>query len=462
MRDMDKSCITFNHMKFLLLALCLFIIVSFPINKAYSAGLIRDAETESLIRDYADPIFEAAQLSSQNIRIHIIGSRSFNAFVIDGQNMFIHVGALMQTKTPNELIGILAHETGHIAGGHLAGLRRQISRSQGTALVCQVLGILAATTAIATGSGDSGNVGTAGIAAVSGCGSVIQRSILAYRRAHESAADQAALTYLNATGQSAKGMIETFEYLADQGLASLKYVDPYVQSHPMPRQRIAQLRYMAEQSDFYDKVDAPELQLRHDMMRAKIIGYMNRPQTVFNKFKRSDNSLPAQYARAIAHYRGGNLREALAGIDQLIAVMPNNPYLYEIRGQFLYEKGQAREAVPYLRRAVKMAPNEQLIRILLSQALLSKDDQKYANEVIKHLKKALVYEKTSVTGYRLLARAYGQKGMIAEARLASAHRYLYEGKLKDAKAQASWAIKKFKRGSAAWIQADDIINFRPN
>lgn len=427
-----------------------------PLN---AAGLIRDAETETLIRAYSNPIFSAANLSAQNIRIHIIGSRSFNAFVVDGQNMFIHVGALMQSKTPNELIGIIAHETGHIAGGHLAGLRRQIARNQGTALVCQVLGILATTAAVASGSG--GNVGSAGIAALSGCGSVIQRSILAYRRAHESAADQAALAYLNATGQSSKGMIETFEYLADQGLASLKYVDPYIQSHPMPRQRIAQLRYLAEQSSHYDKLDSPELQLRHDMMRAKIIGYMNRPQIVFNKFKQTDTSYPAQYARAIANYRAGNLKEALRGMDRLIAAMPQNAYLYEIKGQFLFEKGFAKEGIPLIRKALRLTPNEHLMRILLSQALLSANAKKHADEVIVQLKKALVFEKSSVTGYRLLARAYGEKGMVAQARLASAHRYLFEGKLTDAKAQAQWAIKNFRRGSAAWIQADDIINFKP-
>lgn len=438
---------------------CVLTLVFIP-KKGMTAGLIRDAETETLIRTYANPIFEAANLGSQNIRIHIIGSRTFNAFVVDGQNMFFHVGALMQTKTPNELIGIIAHETGHIAGGHLAGLRRQIARNQGTALVCQVLGILATTAAVASGGG--GNIGSAGVAAVSGCGSLVQRSILAYRRAHESAADQAALTYLNATGQSGRGMIETFEYLADQSLASVRFIDPYIQSHPIPRQRIAQLRYMAERSQHYDKVDPPNLQLRHDMMRAKIFGYMNRPQAVFNKYRPDDTSYPAQYARAIAHYRSGNLQEAINGLDRLIKVMPGNPYLYEIKGQFLYEKGRANEAVPLIRKALEMVPNEHLIRILLSQALLATNNADNADEVIAQLKKALIYEKTSVRGYRLLAQAYGRKGMEAEARLASAHRYLYEGKLKDAKTQATWAIKNFKRGSSYWIQADDIINFRPN
>ena len=421
-------------------------------------GIIRDAETENLINDYAQPIFEVANVGSQNIKIHIIGDRRFNAFVIDGQNMFIHVGALMKTKTPNQLIGIIAHETGHIAGGHLAGLRRKISKSQGTALVCQVLGILATTAAAATGQ--SGSITSLGTAAIGGCGNLLQRSILSYRRAHESAADQAAIAYLEATKQSGLGMLETFEFFADQGLASLKYVDPYVQSHPMPRDRIAQLRNLVENSSYYDKEDSPKLQLRHDLMRAKIIGFMNNPLSVFRQYPASDQSLPGQYARAIAYYHQGNLKKSIQGLNKLIAQQPKNPYFYEAKGQFLFEKGQARASIPSLTKALSLAPKENLIRILLSEALLATGDKKYVNQVIKHLKIALVHENTSAHGYRLLAQAYGQKGLIPQARLASAHRYLYEGKINDAKTQAKWAKKQFKRGTAAWLQADDIINYQ--
>ncbi len=446
------ACLFFS---FAILASSLF---SRPAHASTLIYPIRDAETETLIKDYALPIFRAAHVGTQNIKIHIIRDLNFNAFVIDGRNMFIHAGALMRTETPNQLIGIIAHETGHIAGGHLAGLRRQISKTRGTALVCQVLSIMA-TAAIVT-SGEK-NLGGAGLAPLGICGRFIQRTILSYRRAHESAADQAALSYLNATKQSGRGMLETFEVFADQALASAKYIDPYVQSHPLARQRIIQLRSLAKKSPYFNTRDPKSLQFRHDMMRAKIIGFMERPIAVLNKFRESDQSLPAQYARAIAYYRSGDLQRSISALDRMLKVLPDNAYLLEARGQFLFEKGFADKAIPSLRKALKLAPKEDLIRILLAEVLLATNNQKYADESIALLRKALVFENTNATGYRLLARAYGIKGRIAHARLASAHRYFYEGNIKDAREQATWAKKSLKRGSAAWLQADDILSYRP-
>ncbi|MGH1350188.1 MAG: M48 family metalloprotease [Methyloligellaceae bacterium] len=448
------------------LAACIFfsltILTSAVLSRSAQASTliypIRDAETETLIKDYAVPIFRAAQVGSQNIKIHIIRDLNFNAFVIDGRNMFIHAGALMKTQTPNQLIGIIAHETGHIAGGHLAGLRRQISKTRGPALLCQVLAIMTAAAAVTSGEK---SLGGAGLAPLGVCGRLIQRSILSYRRAHESAADQAALSYLNATKQSGRGMLETFEVFADQALASARYIDPYVQSHPLARQRITQLRTLARRSPYYKNKDPRSLQFRHDMMRAKIIGFMQRPQAVLNKFRDSDQSLPAQYARAIAYYRSGDLKRSIKALDRMLKVLPNNAYLHEARGQFLFEKGFSTQAIPSLRKALRLAPKEDLIRILLAEVLLATDNRKYADESIALLRKALVFESTNSTAYRLLARAYGIKGKISHARLASAHRYFYEGNLKGAREQAKWAQRNLKRGSAAWLQADDILSYRP-
>ncbi len=436
-------------------------VATFTSSTAHAAGgLIRDAETESLIRVYASPIFQVAGLGSQGIKIHLVNNRSFNAFVVDGQNMFIHVGALMRAKTPNQLIGVIAHETGHIAGGHLARLRSHVARARSASLMLQILGIAAmAAGAIAGGSKDIGN---AGAAVLYGGQTAAQRSILAYQRAEESSADQAAVTYLNATRQSAEGMLKTFEYFADQGLASLRYVDPYVQSHPMPQQRIVQLRELARTSPHFGKKDAPELQLRHDLMRAKIAGFLDRPQAVLNRYPKSDQSLPAHYARTITRYQHfKDLKGFLKGVNTLIKAMPNNPYFYELKGQFLLDAGKAKQAIPPLRKAIKLAPKASLIRILLSQALLSTRQPKLVDEAITHLRKAIVKENTSPDGYRLLANAYGSKGLTAQAQLASAHRYLYEGKFGLAKQQAKRAKGQFQRGTPNWIKADDIVNFQP-
>lgn len=450
-----------NKKKFFSAVLAATIAVAANVPTAAEArGLIRDAETEALIREYARPIFKVAGLSSQGIKIHLINDQSFNAFVVDGQNMFIHVGALAQSKTPNQLIGVIAHETGHIAGGHLARLRKQISRARSGMLMLQALAIAAIATGAATGTGGN-DLGEAGAALLYGSQSVVQRSILAYRRAEESSADLAAVRYLNATKQSIGGMLETFEYFADQGLASLRYVDPYVQSHPMPRQRIAQLRELARSSPYAHKKDVLKLQLRHDMVRAKLDGFLNSPATVFNKYPKTDQRLPARYARAIARYKEGNLRAAITAIDGLIAVQPKNSFLWELKGQFLYEKGKSAEAVAPLRKAVALNPRSGLIRIMLAQALLSTKNARHVDETIKHLRKAIGSERTSPEGYRVLANAYGRKGMIAEAQLASAHRYLYSGKVPLAKQQAKRAKKGLRRGSVGWRQADDIIVFQP-
>ncbi len=429
---------------------------------ARAAGLIRDAEIESLLRDYARPIFKAAGLSRQNVRIHLIGARSFNAFVVDGRNMFFHVGTLMRSETPNQVIGVIAHEAGHIAGGHLSRLRQAVSGAQTTSLMLRLL-ILAAT---AAGAAAGANVGAAGAGALLGGEGITQRYVLSYRRAEEASADQAALSYLNATQQSAKGMLDTFRYLADQNLGSLKYADPYVQSHPFPQQRIANLREKAMRSPYFHKRDPGILQIRHDMMRAKLSGFLDNPQTVLNRYPNSDQSTQARYARAIASYRRSGLGAFLPQIDALLQQQPNNPYFHELKGQFLFKSGESRRAAPSLRKAVELAPDEPLIRLLLAQALLASAQNAQrvnvaeVDEVISHLRRALVKETCSAMGYRQLATAYGLKRDTANAMLASAFAYQYEGKPDLAKRQARDAKKAFPPGSRNWLKADDILKVK--
>lgn len=447
----------------LLVALLSISIVTASVVPAYAAaGLIRDAEIESLLRDYARPIFKVAGLGQQNVQIHLIGATSYNAFVVDGRNMFFHVGTLMKSETPNQVIGVIAHETGHIAGGHLSRLRQTLSSARSTSIMLQVL-ILAAT---AAGAAAGANVGAAGAGALLGTAGLTQRHILSYRRAEEASADQAAISYLNATRQSAKGMLDTFAYLADQGLGSLKYADPYVQSHPLPQQRIAQLRELARQSPYYERRDSAELRARHDMMRAKLSGFLDNPQTVLNRYPKGDQSLPARYARAIASFRRSGIRAFLPLIEDLIDVQPKNPYFHEIKGQFLFKSGEINAAISPLRTAVKLAPDEPLIRILLAQVLLAsaqnsgQTNSSTVSEVVTHLRKALVKERCSATGYRQLATAYGLKGETAQAMLASAYAYQYEGKDKLAKRQAEDAKKLFRPGTTNWLKADDILKLK--
>ncbi len=446
-------------LRWVMAAILSFSLVASSAAPAVAAGLIRDAEIESLLRVYARPIFKVAGLSQQNVRIHLIGARSFNAFVVDGRNMFFHVGTLMRSNTPNQVIGVIAHETGHIAGGHLSRLRQAMSHARSTSLMLRVLVLAAA----AAGAASGANVGAASAGALLGGEGLTQRYILSYRRAEESSADQAAISYLNATGQSAQGMLDTFAYLAEKGLGSLKYADPYVQSHPLPSQRIANLRSLARRSPNFKKRDSPQLQARHDLMRAKLSGFLDNPQTVLNRYPNSDQSLPARYARVIATYRRSGVRAFVPKINAMINAYPENPYFYELKGQFLFKSGESSAAIPPLRKAVKLAPEEPLIRILLAQALLANIQNSgqintaRLDEVITLLRHALVKETCSATGYRQMATAYGLKKSTAQAMLASAFAYQYEGKIELAKRQAQDAKKVFSPGSTQWLKADDIL-----
>jgi predicted Zn-dependent protease len=423
---------------------------------SHALGLIRDAEIEELLADYARPIFRAANLSTQNVNIHIVSSKAFNAFVIDGQNMFINVGAITQSKTPNQLIGVIAHEAGHIAGGHLARLKVQMSRMESAALIVNLLGIGAMVGGAVGGADD---VGKGGAAILYGGQNIIQRTLLSYRRAEESAADQAAVDYLNRTQQSARGMIETFRFFADQSLASVNTIDPYIQSHPMPLERISQLQDLANRSPYYSQKDSPQLQFRHDMVTAKLEAFMSKtnPRYVMRLYPESDQTLPARYARAITLNFTSGTKSSIPALDALIADNPDNPYFYELKGQFLLESGEAKAAVAPLRKAVSLAPESGLMRVMLGQALLSTNDDSVLKEAVDHLQKALLKEKQSVIGYRNLSIAYGRMNKIPEAQLAAAQAALFEGNADFAKVHAQRSIQAFPEGSPNWVKANDII-----
>src|SRR5579871_5410626 len=240
---------------------------------AQALPIIRDAEIEQLLRDYTRPVLRAAGLAQRNIRVVILNDRTFNAFVIDAKRIFVNAGALMDAETPNQIIGVLAHETGHIAGGHLSKLRGELANAQTAAILAMLLGLGAA----AASAASRGNVGGNPMAAVVGPQSAIMRSLLAYQRQQEEQADRAGVNFLTQTGQSAKGMYDTFKRFADQQLFASQHVDPYVQSHPMAAERISALAEVARSNPYWDKKDPPELQQRHDLVRAKLFGYLDQP-----------------------------------------------------------------------------------------------------------------------------------------------------------------------------------------
>jgi predicted Zn-dependent protease len=422
--------------------------------------VIRDAEIEALLRDYAEPIFAAAGVSSRDADIVLVLNKEFNAFVASGRRIVVHTGTLLEAETPNEVIGVLAHETGHLAGGHLEGLRNEVARAQAIGAVVSLLGMAGVVAGATSGATSGAKMGTA--FATMGPG-IAERSLLSYRRTQELAADRAALSYLNATHQSAKGMVKTFERFADQQLFSARYADPYAQTHPMARDRLQQLQNAAQETPYWDAVDSDRLQLRHDMMRAKLSGFSESPSMVGRRYPRSDDSMPAQYARAIVAYRTGGTREAVRAIDALIQRVPNYPYFHELKGQALLEAGHASEAIAPLRQAVALAPEAGLIRIMLGHALLQTGNDAQLDDAVANLIHGLGSEPLASDGYRHLATAYHRQGKVAEAELATAEGLLIDGDIDSAKVFAQRAQAKFSRGSPGWLKADDIISYEdPN
>lgn len=423
-------------------------------------NVIRDAEIEQLLRDYATPIFDTAGIRKGSIQIILLGNRSFNAFVADGKRMFINIGTLMEAKTPNEVIGVIAHETGHIVGGHLARLRQEMAKAQ----LLAVAGMLLGAGAIAGGAasrGAVGNAGTGAAGAMYGGQEMAMRSLLAYQRSEEQAADRMAVNYLEKTGQSPRGMLDTFRRFSQDSMFKSSSIDPYLLSHPLPQERIANMESLANKSPFLARKDPPALQARHDMMRAKLFGFAANAAEVGRRYPLSDTSLAARYARAIAAYQNKRLPDALKQIDALLAEQPGNPWFWELKGQVLLEFGRPQEALAPLRRAVSLAPSAGLIRILLGQALVATGNKALAGEAIRELSNATQREAEWPDGWRHLAQAYALKGDIGMAEYASAQAYFVVGDFRMAVTQATRAKEKLPPGSPSYLKSEDIINHRP-
>jgi predicted Zn-dependent protease len=452
--------------RFALLALALIASLMTSAGGARAQGLplIRDAEIETLLQDYSRPIFQAAGFGGGRVTVRIINNDAFNAFVLDGANVFVNTGTLLQAETPNEVIGVIAHESGHIAGGHMAALRSRIAKDQTRALLTQVLGLGAMVAGGVTG-GDSGRDAMQGGSAIlQGGGSVIMKGLLAERRSQESAADQAGMKYLTATKQSGKGMLDTFERFKEQEYLSDQFQDPFIRSHPLSVERLARLSQLASSSAFFATKDPPSLQLRHDLMRAKLSGYLEAPAAVFDRYPDSNKTLPARYARAIATFfrgGGGALESAIQQTDSIIRENPSYPYFYELRADLLMRSGKLQAAVPSLRQALKLAPNSPLIRVELATSVQSINTADAEKEAIEQLRKSLVEDPENGHAYRLLANIYYKQGLGPEADAMTAQAFFNEGNIKQAQVFAKRAQLKLRAGSPEGLKNDDIINYKP-
>jgi predicted Zn-dependent protease len=445
---------------FATLLLAVAVAVSGSVNAfAQNVPVVRDAEIEALVRDYARPIFKAAGLANDGIDIVLVNDSSFNAFVT-GRRLFINTGALMTAETPNEIIGVIAHEAGHIAGGHQQKLRDQLERAKTMAIIATLLG---AGAIVAGATTNSRGLAGAGMGVAAGGGEMAQRSILAYQRTEETTADRSAITYLNATGQSGMGMLKTFARFQNALSLSGAQVDPYRISHPMPQERIANLEVLVKQSPYVGKVDPPALQQRHDMMRVKIAAYVGGQAAATRLMRKNPGSLASRYGEAQLAYLYGNLAQGLAKTNALIKEQPKNPYFQELRGDILMKANKPKDAADAYAKAVSLDPARSgLLPVSLGQALMAVGTPESLKKAVTQISSGVARDRENAEGYRYLAQAYGELGNIPAAELATAEGHFYSGDYKNAKIFAMRAQQQLKRGEPGWLRAQDIINYAPS
>ena len=408
-------------------------------------SIIRDAEIETTIREFTDPVFVAAGLDTHAVHVYLLDVDDINAFVAGGMNVFIYTGLLIRTQRPNQLVGVVAHETGHIAGGHLARFQGALRNATIEEIIGAVLGGVAA--GMARGGG-------AGILVGPG---VATQSVLQYTRTMEASADAAAMTFLDRTHQSSRGLLEFFGILEQVERTLYGQQNPYLRNHPLTSDRIANVQAHVDSSPYSNVPDPPAWVVAHKRMVAKLVGYLWPLDQVLQRYPLSDKSLYARYARSIAYFRIGQLSRALPEIDSLIKEHPDDPYFQEQKGQILYQSGHGREALAFYGKAVQLAPNQPLIRMELAQCQLEQNDPRLIPPAIQEMKQVVLYESDNPDAWRTLAIAYGKGGQEGMAALSLAEAAAANGDDKAARLEADRAIQQLPEGSPAWLRAQDIL-----
>ena len=426
-----------------LLLLALTCLLSLP---ALAATVIRDAEIEDTVHRIADPVFEVAGLDRESIDIYLLNDPTLNAFVSGGQNLFINTGLILRTKNPDELRGVIAHETGHIAGGHLS--RTVEAREQ--AMVKTLLGAVLGVAAAVAGAPE---VGTA---MLFGGATFGQQGMLAFSRGQEQAADQAAVNYLDRLHESPEGLRDFFETLENQNLRISGGGNVYARTHPLTQDRI---RFMDEQvvrSRYRDNHITGDLVDAHQRMVAKLDGFLSNPKDVLTR--RQSDSIPDRYARAVALYRIPDVDGAIKIMDGLIVDEPKNPYFHELKGQILFENGKVAAAVSPYREAMRYRPASALIRIGLARALLEQgNDQASTAEAVALLEEATRLEPRNPGAWRFLGIAYGKAGREGMASMALAEQAVLVGDKDDARLYLRRARDAIPPSDPNWIRLQDLL-----
>jgi predicted Zn-dependent protease len=410
-------------------------------------GVERDTEIEAIMHQEMDPVFAAANIDPKRVELYFVNDPTLNAGTLSGYHMVVNSGLIIQCKTPNELEGVLAHETGHMARGDVARVGESTKGVVGPMLIGLGLGLLAAL----AGAPDAA-------AGLIYSGQYFgQINGLAFSRDDEARADAAAITYLEKAGYSGEGIVDFFNnFASEEDFSDIKKY-PFWVDHPLTGERIELLRTRAMAQPHWSAKDSPEQVAQFELMKAKIKAFMNRPFQTYVDYPDTDKSFTARYARAIADYRELETERALKEIDALIAERPDDPYLYELKGQTLMETSRAVEAEVPFRKAVALNPEAPLLRLWLGQDLLFENDPAKLNDAIVTLNRALVVEPDDPMPWQYLSQAYDAKGEEGMARLATAEQDFHLGQMKDARSFAMRARQFLRRGTPEWNRATDIV-----
>lgn len=417
---------------------------------ALSAGaqsLIRDAEIEETLREWTDPILEVSGLVPEDVELYIINDPSLNAFVANGQRIHIHTGLMIAAENPGQIKGVIAHETCHIACGHTVSRGRAASVAMRPALLSIGLGLLA----IAAGEGG------AGAALIGSSQQFAAINFFTHTRPEEASADAHAVKYLAALGQSPAGIVEFFENFRYQEVMSEARRYPYFRAHPLASDRIRTTRALAEATGLMD-VPPTDRELRqYQMLRAKLIGFLDSPTKVRREYPLSDTSAPARYARAIAAYRAADIQSGLRDIDSLLEEEPDNPYFHELKGQMLFESGRVAESVGPHKRSLELLPGQPLLLINYARSLNAREQEGDVELAESALRDALIAESGNAFAWAQLAITLEKQGRRAEAQLATAESAYWVGDIVRANAFARRAVDQLQRGTPNYRRADDIL-----
>ncbi|WP_394730323.1 M48 family metalloprotease [Altererythrobacter sp. GH1-8] len=412
-------------------------------------SILRDAETEALLDDMAAPLVEAAGLAPGNVDMVLINDSSINAFVAGGQAIYIHAGLLDAADTANEVQGVIAHELGHITGGHVVRFSEGASAANSISILSLLLGVGAAL----AGAGEAGiGIMQAGQRAALG-------KFLAYSRVQESAADAAGAEYLSAAGISGRGSLAFFGKLRSQEFRYGRSQDDeaaFTRTHPLSGDRIARLREVYTRDPAWDAPDDPDIQARFVRMKAKLSGFIEPSERTLARFPVSDKSIPARYARAYAYHKAAQVDMALAEADALLATSPNDPYFLELKGQVLLESGRPTDALASLRRATEITNNQPLIASMFGHALIATEDERNHPEAERVLRAAVARDRLNPFAWYQLGVVYAARGDLPRARLASAEQQVMTRRFPDALRSAQAAEAGLPVGSPDWIRAQDI------